>query len=178
MNKDDIASKVRLAIVRAFSIRHGTGAGSAHWTKSIKQELCIEGRNAGLRTTAHGVTKSDWGEWLYDVCWLKYSDACSPEKSLVDAELDFLEEAVLIVESEFGNLGDIRDDFHKLLVGRAIVRCMIWDCRPTKNEEVVEWLAEMVRSFSSTDANDFYLFAGYADNGFEFWHLDGRGVLR
>ena len=180
MNREEVSEKARAAIKQAFKCLDGKNEGPGRWTGKITEKLCAEVEGTKLRATAHGVQGDGWGEWLYDVCWLKYDnsddDDHPPKKSLIDPELDFLKEAVLIVESEFGNLGDIRDDFQKLLVGRALVRCMIWDDhqKGEKSEEIAEWLKEMVKAFSATAPDDFYLLAAYTDKGFRFWHIEGQ----
>ncbi len=67
-------------------------------------------------------------------------------------------------------MGDIRDDFQKLLVGRARVRCMIWDIaqKPQSDARIAGWLADMVRAYAGSTPDDFYLLAGYTESGFRF----------
>tara|TARA_R110002072_G_scaffold2233_11_gene18392 strand:+ start:679 stop:1266 length:588 start_codon:yes stop_codon:yes gene_type:complete len=175
VTKDEVSELARSAISGVFAGLHKTKreADGKEWTRKITEELCAKGRGKSFRVCAHG-QENGWGEWLYDVCWLEYGDEGSSNSSkyLVDAKLDFLKQAVLIVESEFGNLGDIRDDFQKLLVGRALVRCMIFDGRKPDGLEIAEWLSEMVNAFSATGPDDFYLLAAYTDQGFRYWHID------
>ena len=59
----------------------------------------------------------DWPEWLYDVTWLKYEH--EGERLLI--------EAPSVAECEWGNKGDIDDDFEKLLLARAGIRLMIFN---------------------------------------------------
>lgn len=162
VTKEEISKRVRRAINLSFAEISGKGLGRTEWTQAITKALLEEGKRAKFKTTGHGNEDKSWGEWLYDVCWLKHKDS----------QYDFLQEAALIVEYEFGNAGDIRDDFHKLLVGRARVRCMIWDDPQTRQTDIISCrLAEMVKAFSATFNDDFYLLASYTDKGFDFWHL-------
>ena len=184
MDRDTISKIVHKSLDEAFASLHGKGAGSEEWTKKIKTRLCADGKSRGFYTCAKEVDNSDHGEWLYDVCWLKYDDAHLQEACLVDPKLDFLQKAVLIVECEWwhnrkcqDNLGDIRDDFQKLLVGRACVRCMIWEDREQDKSKIAKWLAQMVTGYSATDSNDLYLLARYTDEGFQYCLLSGNGTL-
>lgn len=177
LDKERVSAAAKEAIESAFQGLHGQGAGSRKWTKIIKEKLCAAGKSEGLKTAAAGVSNAKWGEWLYDVCWLRYAKPHSSRRHLVDKKLDYLTEVALIVESEWGDLGDIRDDFHKLLVGRATVRCMIWDDRQGKSRDIANWLAEMVCEFSRSQPDDLYLLAGYKDDGFQFWRMNGDGNL-
>ena len=187
MDRNTISEIVCKSLDKAFSSLHCKGAGSKEWTKTVKTQLCETGKLKELYTCARDVpeSKRNHGEWLYDVCWLKHGDARPGAPSLVDSQLDFLKEAILIVEcewwyesnSEKDNLGDIRDDFQKLLVGRACVRCMIWEDKEQDKSKIAEWLARMVKGYSATAPDDFYLLARYTDEGFQYWHLFGSGTL-
>ena len=106
-------------------------AGNTEWNKAVKTELCKIGRGRfGCYVCARDVdeTDRDQGEWLYDVTWLEYEKNGRSElkarRKLVDAPL--------VAECEWGDLGDIYDDFEKILLARAGVRLIIsrWWLRP------------------------------------------------
>ena len=177
MDRETISGVVRKALNKAFNKLHGQGAGLGEWTCEVKTQLCAAGQRAKLNVCASDVANANHKAWLYDVCWLRYGQANLPVEPLVDPWFDNLNEAVLIVESEWGNLGDIRDDFQKLLVGRALVRCMIYEDNKGQGDSVVNWLAGMMGSYSATASDDFYLLARYTDDGFEYWHLYGNGTV-
>ena len=68
----------------------------------------------------------DYGEWLYDVTWLKYER----QRDGLEWPATALIEAPLVAECEWGrgkNLEYIVEDFEKLLLARADVRLMIFD---------------------------------------------------
>lgn len=65
------------------------------------------GSDQGFRTYASGCDKADWGEWLYDLVWLRMEDG-----HVVDVPL--------IMESEWDRNG-LMDDFAKLVVGQNSV---------------------------------------------------------
>ena len=58
------------------------------------------------------------------------------------------------------NLGGIQDDFYKLLVAMALVRCLIWDDRFQESPKTGRWLTAMMRAYAATDPNDLYPLAG------------------
>ena len=94
----------------------------------------------------------DYGEWLYDVTWLDYEKSGSGE--LVDAPL--------AAECEWGNEGDIEDDFEKLLLARAGIRLMIFNgFHEAGSKEIAERLARKVREFKGSRAEDAWLLAAW-----------------
>lgn len=183
MKPRTISKSIQESLRRVFKDLNGTRAGNRKWTQAVKTELCRIGNAKGLYTCARDVIESQrsHGEWLWDVSWLRYRRRPPGAQALADPELDYLNEAVLIVECEWWtykaedrlNLGDIRDDFQKLLVGRAQVRCMIWDDnRREDDRSVVDWLCGMIRACSATGADDFYLLVRYTAGGFQFWTIE------
>jgi hypothetical protein len=101
----------------------------------------------------------DYGEWLYDVTWLEYEK--NDRGKLVN-----LVDAPLVAECEWGNKGDIEDDFEKLLLARTGVRLMIFEgisnrISKPRSEEVAERLAGMVREFNGSRAEDAWLLAAW-----------------
>ena len=67
----------------------------------------------------------------------------------------------LVVESEFGNAGDVVDDFEKLLVARADVRLMIFEKRnKSKVEEAFNRFEREARQFCQSQSGDYYILAG------------------
>ena len=175
MNREATAQIIRESLDRVFDDLHGQDVGDTDWTRKIKTELCDDGNLQNLYTCASSVDNAANGEWLYDVCWLRYDWAQDN-----DLDLDCLQEAVLIVECEWAqNWEDIRDDFQKLLVGRARVRCMIWEENWNARGEatIAMGLANMVQCYSYSTPDDFYLLARYSPEGFRYWHLLGNGCL-
>lgn len=163
---------------------HGRDAGTGEWTKKIKTQLCTAGaaQQPPLYVCASDVETANNGEWLYDVCWLRYGKAAPLAELHADHGLDCLAEAVLILECEWADggmaLGRIRDDFQKLLVGRARVRYMIWeDNKGEDDSAVAEWLVGMMSESLKTAPDGFYLLARYTDEGFQYWHLYGNGTV-
>ena len=85
--------------------------GDRIWTKVVLTKLCEIGRGFRFHVCANKgkVDKAnrDYGEWLYDVTWLKYD--CNYR--VIDVPL--------VAECEWGRLENIYDDFDKLLLARA-----------------------------------------------------------
>ena len=150
----------------------------------MKTRLCLAGvaQQPRLYVCASGVDVADHGEWLYDVCWLRYDEGDPAVEPQADLWLDYLNEALLILECEWATAGTdpgrIRDDFQKHLVGRARVRCMIWeDDRGQDDPAVVGWLVGMMSECLETASDDFYLLARYTAEGFQYWHVCGNGTV-
>jgi hypothetical protein len=126
------------------------------WTSQIKNALAEEGKNRGYWVYASGCAKADEGEWLYDLCWLKYNGY-------------FLTDAELVMESEWDPYG-LDDDFQKLLLARARHRLMIFWVGPTTDpKEVAQHLTEQIALCSQTQPGDRYLLAAWhGEVGFQF----------
>ena len=133
------------------------GWGKDKWTREVKLQLVSRGNGMDLQTCASvrglvpDACRPYWGEWLYDVVWLRgdwpglgrrYRIACVP----------------LVAEIEWGNSGDVCDDFQKLLVARADVRMMIFD---EHHDLAVEDLIDQINFFNGNMAGDHYLLASY-----------------
>lgn len=137
-------------ITRAVT-RWGLGRGLHVYAKGLPRRL--KRKNPG---------KID-GEWLFDVTCLEYGDG------------DYLQRAVLAVESEWGDEQDIYDDFEKLLICRAELRLFIFDRGALK----FKWLRRCIQR-GPVQAGDTYLLAGYNDKKklFEFRRVDVDADLR
>ena len=77
MDRETVSEIVRHSLNEAFAALHGRGAGAGEWTKEIKTQLCVAGaaQQPPLYVCASGIEAADNGEWLYDVCWLRYGEA-------------------------------------------------------------------------------------------------------
>jgi len=84
---------------------------SPGWTRAVKEALwrCGEERGLSVYTGLRLPEKQSY-EWLLDVVWYNRI-TCSVS---------------LAVESEWGNEGDVLDDFSKLLVVKAPLKVMIY----------------------------------------------------
>ena len=128
-------------------------------TTAIKTKLCHIGQDRfGCNVCLTGVQRADYPEWLYDVTWLKYDSVL------------FLIDTPLAAECEWGNTGDIEDDFQKLLLARASVRLMIfggWDECGTKTK--LEWMANQIRKFEPSRDEDAWLLAACEGSDADGW---------
>lgn len=88
-----------------------------NWTAVIKEAFTKAGADRRHYVCASGGTRCDWGEWLFDVTWLEVDE----EKYITDL--------VLAMESEWGNPGDVYDDFMKLLSSRARLRVIVFQAQ-------------------------------------------------
>lgn len=147
-----------------------SGFGRRDWTSYVKRDLATAGFREPYTcyTCASGVKTATSGEFLYDVCWLKYD------------EKEYLMEATLIAEIEWGRRGEIDDDFQKLLLGRARLKLMAFGGQLEDNETIVKCLAKHLqrRDGHSLDPSEVYLLAGYEGEkgGFSYFRMDGRGT--
>src|SRR5690348_17184672 len=105
----------------------GTGQGNTVWTMEAKSNICRLGADLGFQVAASGASPNRFGEWLYDICWLDYALG-------KDGVPLHLKRVRLAAECEWGNPGDVEDDFEKLLAARADIRVMVFE---SKNESAV-----------------------------------------
>ena len=86
------------------------------WTRRVKDAFIQLGIARGYTPCPN--PQLEWGEFLYDVIWLRTDE----ENRVIGVPL--------VAEIEWGNRGDVWDDFQKLLVARAGVRVMIFNGYP------------------------------------------------
>ena len=127
------------------------------WTRQVISELIRLGIEREYAPCPNPQYR--WGEWLYDVIWLRVDED----------NIDRVLNVPLVAEVEWGNQDEIWSDFQKLLVARADVRVMIFNDYPGLLEEL---RAHVVRVAQSGDR---YLLARYitAEKRFavEGWEL-------
>ena len=77
----------------------------------------------------------------------------------------------MVAECEWGNLGEITDDFQKLLLARAAVRVMVFDGGHLKGgaEAIANELYRWVGAFEDSRKGDTYLLAGYEEDDKDWW---------
>lgn len=129
----------------------GQGVNNEVWTHAIKSALCDAGHTLGYRVATGGVAQADEQEWLFDQVWMDW--LAKPRQ---------LKRIGLVVECEWGNQGDIFDDFEKLLVARADVRLMIFQAGNAEGVNTkFDLLEEEARDFFQSRIGDYYMFVGY-----------------
>ena len=131
------------------------------WTSAVLTPLCRIGQKPTLEFDCSVYASSnfvdeqdkDGGEWLYDVTWCKY-------------ENNFLTSVPVVAECEWGNLGDIKDDFEKLILARAAVRVIVFDGIYCKNgaEALANKFCDWVGAFEGSQKGDTYLLVGYEED--------------
>lgn len=151
----------------------GAAESSTIWTRGIKTELCKVGRDCfgctvGALASEVVEDDRDHGEWLYDVTWLEYDG-------------EYIVEACLVAELEWGGVADIDDDFQKLLLARAGVRLMIFDgTYEPGSEKIAERLARQAGEFRRSSGEDVWLLAAWErsderDTGCRFRYFSIEG---
>jgi len=159
MDISKIAKDLEVELGNTFKKCFDLNLRDGEWTKEVKTAACRIGQSLGYCTAASGVDGSavgpnpHYGEWLYDVCWLKYND---PPEHLLSAPM--------VLECEWpNNAFDVRDDFQKLLLAKSDLKVMIFedkkiDCSVT---EMFGQLKHYVRGFEGHRRQDAWLFIGY-----------------
>ena len=122
MDSKGIIDTSKVILNRTAAELAGKGYGDFHWTKQIKKSFIKLGKSQGYYTCTHGLApgESDWGEWLYDITWIKYG-----KSGKFFNPYDF-HEVILTLESEWGDVGSVRDDYQKLVQAKSRFKVMIW----------------------------------------------------
>jgi hypothetical protein len=81
------------------------------WTKAVKARLHDMGKEGRFLVCCHGA--QDQGEWLLDLVWMVWEE----------------HNIVLAVESEWGNLPQVEDDFDKLMSIKSRRKLMLFSTR-------------------------------------------------
>ncbi|MDG4597563.1 MAG: hypothetical protein P9F75_18070 [Candidatus Contendobacter sp.] len=108
-----------------------------------------------------------FGEFLYDIVWLKYK--IDYEKKHLITEREFkknfdqfpLIDSLLVGESDWGYFDGVKEDFEKLLLARSKYRIMVFSVK-NENEfnQYIRRLTELIRQYESSQPGDRYLFCG------------------
>ncbi len=117
--------------VRRLPIELGDpNASDRLWTEKVTALLFAMGKEREFMVCCHG--SPDQGEWLLDTTWLIRDQ----------------HKIVLAVESEWGKLAPIEDDFDKLLSIKAPRKLMLFNTSNHKGaNEIVEKLASNMLAF-------------------------------
>jgi hypothetical protein len=161
MTIDEMKEAIKHEIVEAAGRLIDFSASDSKWTREILVSLGRLGKREDLDyfVCSHGFGHAAWsegkdcGEWLHDQTWLDYNWDITPRQ---------LKRMVMALESEWGNAGDILDDFEKLLVARADLRVMIFQADDADAlSEIFRQLTEAERRCETRVAGDNYLLCGY-----------------
>ena len=168
MDVDEMIRQILNAIDEIEGMQCRDQWSNPEWTRKIKTALCKVGIRNGYYVCASSVdVEKDCGEWLYDVCWLDY-----------DGKLRRMRMAA---ESEWGkNIGDIDDDFSKLLIARASLRVMVCDGRHLPDGEqgidTAKRLRQWVGAYCDRRVGDTYLLVVYERLRFWRYRLEVTGA--
>ena len=151
----------------AAKYRDQLDVSDKEWTRCVLTNIGRVGQQEGYFVYA-GVRKDgrpvfNDGEWLFDLCWLDYSD---DNKWLIGAPL--------VLECEWGSRKNITDDFQKLLLARADLRVMVFSGRSnSETVETTECLKTFTKKLAETCSDDHYLLCGWSgeDRRFHFEHI-------
>lgn len=164
--KLDIMHAIRKGLDDAFA--HSSDfPGWTTWTKDVLSKVCEVGQNQFGCYVCANTPKAECSEWLYDMTWLEYTSHTVGKAQTSGGLIG----AHLVVECEWSSrhksIGEIEDDFSKLLLARAGVRLMVcydwrdlWHHDEIKDAEgLAKFLAEQVQLFNGTQSEDCYLLA-------------------
>ena len=138
-----------------------TSAGRESWTTAVKTAICELGSKDFYVTASGCNEKSDYGEWLYDICWLE----CESNK-----DGWWLKNASVVFECEWGKPFEVDNDFDKLLLARAELRVMIFGEEGDDYNAITQTadrLCERIKKFTAGSDEDQYLLVGYDDKGYD-----------
>ena len=145
----------------AYAVKNldcSANGSSTPFTEGIMTRLCDIGQDAGYYVYVKSISQADGGEWLYDMTWLVYD-----RKRLTDIGL--------ALECEWDYFPGVLDDFQKLLLVRADLRCLIfWSKTLQSTRENIRMLIDEVVGCRKSEHGDDYLFCVWVDEqmGFMF----------
>ena len=126
------------------------------WTQEIMTRLCDTGQKNGYYVCVSRVDAANHGEWLYDMTWLRRDG-------------DRLTNVGLVLELEWGYFPEVHEDFEKLLLAKANLRCMIfWAANRQDAVGYIQTLLNQVLKFQKTARGDNYLFCVWLEDEARF----------
>ena len=156
------------------------GVGDKAWTDKILLEFTQLGKKNRFHVAASKAQGAHWGEWGFDLCWRDYGrpDLIDLPGDTNDWQVDdALKRIPLVLESEWGNLDEIVEDFEKILVSRAELRVLICQDKHCCSEKIRFSLKHNIKRFAQSKSSDQYLVAIYLSEmrKFTIFCLDGKG---
>jgi hypothetical protein len=134
------------------------------WTQAVKEVICELGEQRGFKTYASihlGSEKHE--EWLLDVVWWTTSGGMQ-----------------LGVESEWGKVEHVLDDFEKLMSVKSPLKLMVFSSGETLLSEnhIVQKLREYLTDFDQNVKDEIYLLVDFTGGGHQCYECrvphDGR----
>ena len=138
------------------------GIETPQWTAGVKNALLAAGRAFGYKLVNASIPRDllleelrdehappNYGEFIYDL-------------SVQDVDGDGHWSNVIIAECEWGDASDIREDFEKLVVGRAALRVMVYGNSTAAPDIFRHW----VDLFEGKRPGDTFLLAGHEQGSF------------
>ena len=122
--KDDVDERIKVELNRFRDLVPNDGFSKPEWTAGVKNALRVVGHKLSynVNTTIEEsllpqelrekYREPEYGEWIYDLSIQEVKDNGSWRN-------------VVIAECEWGGWEDIKEDFEKLVVGRAQLRVMV-----------------------------------------------------
>ena len=114
--------------------------GKREWTAGIKNALLAAGRHFHYEPINANIDRAllpkelqrehpppEFGEWIYDL-------------SIQAVDQDRRWSNVVIAECEWGDTSFIKEDFEKLVVGRAALRVMVYENRYAEPDAFRQWI--------------------------------------
>lgn len=171
---DPIEKEIVDALEKFVPVAINNRYSDADWTKAAKAIHGALGHKRGYRTyfkdgpgRPFSQIQRDIGqmlggvqvpgvinEWLYDILWWEQD------------QNGYVTDISLVVESEWGSVKDVKDDFQRLLLSRSKYRVMIFQC----GRNIIEWCKNQVKKFKYTQTGDRYLFCSWeAKNNQSFY---------
>ena len=133
------------------------------WTANVISGLKEVGVRKGYRVYG-SKCESDGHEWVFDLCWLEYTDG-------------WLKSMPLALESEWHGWSNAQDDFQKLLIARAELKVFVFSARTVeKATQDLRDLRRYVAEFKGPGPDGDYLLCCWcnATRKFTYDHLIHR----
>ena len=135
-------------------------AGRHDWTQAAKQVLCGLGKKRKLTPYASihlGSEKHE--EWLLDIVWFSVSGGMK-----------------LAVESEWGALAQVLDDFEKLMCAKSPLKLMLFKSANTglSTEKLVQKLEGYLAHFKQNVQGERYLLVDFTEGEHRCYELNVR----
>lgn len=170
---DPLTDRIIYELNRFRDLIPAQGFGKPQWTAGVKNALCIVGRRFGHKYVNAVINDvllpqelqdeyqaPNFGEFIYDL-------------SIQTEDKDGNWSNVVIAECEWNDNAYIKEDFEKLVVGRATLRVMVYDNSYANPTDFIKW----IDLHQGNRPGDTYLLAAYQGSAEERLPLLYRRVV-
>lgn len=155
ITKPDLINEITAAIMSIPEELPHKAGGNRKWTAFLKSKIREVGKKHGYLVSP--CPDDGNKEWLYDLIWFRNDS---------DNQLS---EVALVLESEWSSDSwHIQEDFEKLLVAKASIKVMVFQCNANNLQGLWDQLNKGIDAFKQRSPAETYILVAFKEEEHKF----------